>query len=98
MDKEDFRGVPVRNGLNKTMPLVHPIGAVAAATLCMPLLTGDREITCVLPSQGTTQGLPEARRLFAIIEADPKSFHKRLKYAFASCVHFVDHMPSAGSA
>ena len=36
--------------------------------------------------------------LFAIIEADPKSFHNRLKYAFAYCVHFVDHTPSAGSA
>ena len=59
--KEDFRGLPVCNGLNKTMPLIHPIGAVAAATFFMPVLTGDREITRVLPSQGMTQGLPEAR-------------------------------------
>ena len=36
--------------------------------------------------------------LFAIIEARPKSCHTRLKCAFASCVHFVDHTPSAGSA
>src|SRR5438270_422995 len=27
-----------------------------------------------------------------------KADHTRLKCAFASCVHFVDHMPSAGSA
>jgi Domain of unknown function (DUF5060) len=37
------------------------------------------------------------RRLFAIIEADSKSFHTRLICAFDGCVHFVDHMPSAGS-
>jgi hypothetical protein len=36
--------------------------------------------------------------LFAIIEARPKSCHNRLKCAFASCVHFVAHTPSAGSA
>jgi hypothetical protein len=36
--------------------------------------------------------------LFAIIEADSQSFHNRLKYAFAYCVHFVNHTPSAGSA
>ena len=67
MGKEDFRGLPVRNGLNKTVPLIHPIGAVAAATLFVPMHTREGEITCVLPSQGTAPGVPEARikeRLF----------------------------------
>jgi hypothetical protein len=61
MRKEAFRGVPLRNGLNKTMPLIHPIGAVTAATLFMPVHTRDRELTRVLPAQGTAQGVPEAR-------------------------------------
>ena len=59
MGKEAFRRVAVCKGLNKAMPLIHPIVAVAAATLGMPLLTGDREITHILPSQGMTQGLPD---------------------------------------
>jgi len=35
--------------------------------------------------------------LFAIIEADLKSFHTRLICAFVGCVHFADHTPSVGS-
>src|SRR6266705_5106952 len=35
--------------------------------------------------------------LFAIIEADLKSFHTRLLCAFVGCVHFADHTPSVGS-
>jgi hypothetical protein len=67
MRKEAFWGLPLCNGLNKTMPLIHPIGAVTAATLCMSMHTRDGEFTRVLPSQGTAQGVPEARveeRLF----------------------------------
>jgi hypothetical protein len=41
MGKEDFRSIPVRKDLNKTMPLIHPIVALAAATLGLPLLIGD---------------------------------------------------------
>ena len=37
------------------------------------------------------------KRLFAIIEADLKSFHTRLICAFVGCVHFADHTPSVGS-
>jgi hypothetical protein len=35
--------------------------------------------------------------LFAIIEADLKSFHTRLICAFVGCVHFADQTPSVGS-
>jgi WD40 repeat protein len=35
--------------------------------------------------------------LFAIIEADLKSFHTRLICAFVGCLHFADHTPSVGS-
>ena len=37
-------------------------------------------------------------RLFAIIEANLKSFHTRLICAFVGCLHFADHTPSVGSA
>ena len=40
----------------------------------------------------------EETGLFAIIEADSKSFHTRLEGAFGGCVHFVDRTPYAGSA
>jgi len=36
--------------------------------------------------------------LFASLRPSSKADHTRLKCAFAYCVHFVDHMPSAGSA
>ena len=36
--------------------------------------------------------------LFAKSEARAKSCHTKPKCAFAYCVHFVDHTPSAGSA
>ena len=38
------------------------------------------------------------KRLFAKSEARAKSCHTKPKCAFAYCVHFVDHTPSAGSA
>jgi len=38
------------------------------------------------------------RWLFAKSEARAKSCHTKPKCAFAYCVHFVDHTPSAGSA
>ena len=40
----------------------------------------------------------EVMRLFAIIEANLKSFHTRLICAFVGCLHFADHTPSVGSA
>ena len=40
----------------------------------------------------------ETMRLFAKIEAKPKSCHSKLICAFAGCVHFATHTPSVGSA
>src|SRR5262249_23761582 len=65
--KEGFGGFTVRNLLNKTMPLIHPIVAATTLTLFFPTDTRDGEITRFMPSQGTSQGLPETRieeRLF----------------------------------
>src|SRR5215510_9323165 len=59
MGKEGVRGVPVRQCLNETMPLVHPVIAVALTTCFMSMHTGDREVTRLLPTQGTSQGLPK---------------------------------------
>src|SRR5918912_3869825 len=59
--KEDVRGVPLRDSLNKTMPLIHPIEAAASAGLFVPLPTGDGELTGGLPAEGTAQSLPETR-------------------------------------
>src|SRR5215471_14274321 len=72
MGKEDFRGMPVCNDLNKTMPLIQPIGAVAAATFFMPWHTGERDMTRVLPAQSTTQGLPEPRIKERLFHRDQK--------------------------
>ena len=52
MVKEDFRGVALRQCLNETMPLIHPIAAATALTLFLPMHTGDREITPLTPAQG----------------------------------------------
>ena len=49
------------------------------------------------PLTYTPAHLSEKIRLFAIIEADLKSFHTRLICAFVGCVHFADHTPSVGS-
>jgi hypothetical protein len=59
--KEGFWSVPVRQCLNKTMPLIHPVVATRLLPLVLPMPTEDREITPLTPSQGTSQSLPKAR-------------------------------------
>ena len=61
MCKEGFGSFAVRNLLNKTMPLIHPVVTVALATLFVPMYTGDREVTRLTPDESASQGLPEAR-------------------------------------
>src|SRR5262245_54487883 len=41
------------------MPLVYPVGAVGLMTCFVPMHTGDREVTRLMPTQGTSQGLPK---------------------------------------
>ena len=52
MGKEGFRGVAIRNCLNKTVPLAHPVVAATALTLFLPMHTGDREVTPRTPAKG----------------------------------------------
>jgi len=61
MGKEGFGSFAVRNLLNKTMPLIHPVVPMATLTLFLPMHTGNREITSRTPAQGPSQGLPKAR-------------------------------------
>ena len=73
MGKEGFRRVALRNGLNKTMPLIHPVVSMALATLFLSMHTDDGEITRLTPAQGTSQCLPEAR----IEEGLFRGYHER---------------------
>src|SRR5437764_5740977 len=61
MGKERFRSVAIRQCLNKTMPLIHPVVAVALTTFFVSMHTRDREVTRLMPIQRTSQGLPEVR-------------------------------------
>ena len=61
MGKEGFRSVAIRNCLNETMPLVHPIVPTTTLTLFLPMHTGDREVTHLTPAERTSQGLPKLR-------------------------------------
>jgi hypothetical protein len=59
--KEGFKGVTMRQCLNTTMPLIHPVVPTATLTLFLPMYTGNREITPRTPAQGPSQGLPKLR-------------------------------------
>jgi hypothetical protein len=50
--REGVGGLPIRNMLDKTMPLVHPVIAMTAAALFVPMRTGDDQITGLLPAEG----------------------------------------------
>jgi hypothetical protein len=52
MVKEDFRGVALRQCLNETMPLIHPIAAATALTLFVAMHIDDKEVTPLTPAQG----------------------------------------------
>ena len=54
MGKEGFGSFAVRNLLNKTMPLIHPIVALASAILFVPMHTYDEEVTRLTPSEATS--------------------------------------------
>src|SRR5262249_12478416 len=51
MGKEGFRGVAMRQCLNKTMPLIHPVVPTTALTLFLSMHTGNREVTHLTPPQ-----------------------------------------------
>ena len=70
--KEGVRGVPIGNVLDKTMPLVHPVVAVTAVALCVPMHTGDGQLTGLLPAEGAPQGLPKGRIEEAFLDRDHK--------------------------
>jgi hypothetical protein len=59
--KEGVRGSPVRQMLDETMPLIHPVGAVAAPTLVPPIYARDGQVTRRVLAQGLPQGAPEGR-------------------------------------
>src|SRR5205807_94978 len=61
MLKKGFRGVALRQCLNKTVPLIHPVVAATATTLFLPMHTDDREVTHLTPAERTSQGLPKLR-------------------------------------
>jgi hypothetical protein len=50
MGKKSFRGVAIRQCLNKTMPLVHPVIAATTMTLFVPMRTDNQEITRLTPA------------------------------------------------
>jgi len=52
MVKEDFRGVALRQCLNETMPLIHPIAAATALTLFVAMHIDDKEVTPLTPAKG----------------------------------------------
>jgi hypothetical protein len=70
--KEGVAGLPSRKMLDKTMPLVHPVGAMAAAALCLPMHTSDGQITGLLPTEGAPQGAPEGRIQECFLHRDQK--------------------------
>src|SRR5262249_4476442 len=73
--KEGFRSVAIRNRLNETMPLVHPVVPATALTFFLAMHTGDREITPLTPAQSTSQSLPKLwikKRFFC--EHDERGF------------------------
>src|SRR5215510_715929 len=61
MGKEGFRGVPVRQCLDKTMPLIHPVGAATTLTLFVSMHTANSQVTRLIPPQRPSQGLPKLR-------------------------------------
>ena len=54
MLKKGFRRVPVRQCLNKAVPLKHPVVAAKALIFFFPMDTEDREITRLTPPQSTS--------------------------------------------
>ena len=70
--KEGVGGVPLRNRLDKTMPLVHPVIAVTSAALFVPMHTGDGQLTRLLPSECTPQGTPKGRIEEGFLDRDHK--------------------------
>ena len=51
----------MRNLLDKTMPLVHPVVAMTVAALFVPMHTGDGKLTSLLPTKAAPQGAPKGR-------------------------------------
>jgi hypothetical protein len=95
-------GIQVRSN-ERTVPAKATETVKTGDSLRVYVVPEDDAYVYVVHNDGKTSSLLNAqdtktKRLFAIIEASSKSCHKRLKCAFACCVHFVDHMPSAGSA
>jgi len=54
MGKERFRSVAIRKCLNKTMPLIHPVGAAKALTFFFAMPTANRQVTRLTPAEGTS--------------------------------------------
>src|SRR5262249_44909414 len=61
MCKEGFRSVPIRNGLNETMPLIHPVVPTTAMTFFFAMYTANSKVTRLTPAERLSQGLPELR-------------------------------------
>src|SRR5206468_12231623 len=59
MGKESFRGVAIRQCLNKTMPLIQPVGAAITLPLFLLMSTDEREVTPRTPAERTSQRLPK---------------------------------------
>jgi hypothetical protein len=58
--------------LDKTMPLIHPVGAMTAAALFVPMPTGDGQLTDLLPAEGTPQSVPKGRIKEGFLHWDQK--------------------------
>jgi hypothetical protein len=52
--KKAFRGFAVRNRLNKTMPLIHPVLAAIAMTFFFAVYTANSKVTRLTPAKSTS--------------------------------------------